>query len=314
MLGYEVKEYFPGGYLVINSRKELTRIEEKPEPGSVPSNIVNILLHIHRDPGLLLKHIEKVKTSRDDVYERALYEMLRNRHVIKVVPYRGHWAPIKYPWHILNVARYYLDCSRPYIAPTASISDRATITGKVIIGDNARVLENAVIRGPAYIGPGTIIGNNALVRDYSHIGADCVVGFSTEVKTSYIGNNCWFHSSYIGDSVIGNNCSFGAGTVTANFRFDAGEIPVRYGDVPVKSGRDKLGAVVGDNCKTGINSGILPGRRVGPNSIIGSQVLLTTDLEPGSIIMNQPDFQIKKIKIKSGINKRRQLNRRLDNR
>jgi len=67
------------------------------------------------------------------------------------------------------------------------------------------VLENAVIRGPVYIGANSIIGNNALVRDHSHIGSNSVIGYSTEVKHSYIGDNCWFHSNYIGDSIVDNN-------------------------------------------------------------------------------------------------------------
>jgi glucose-1-phosphate thymidylyltransferase len=33
MLGYQVKEYFPGGYLEVDSENELLHIVEKPKPG-----------------------------------------------------------------------------------------------------------------------------------------------------------------------------------------------------------------------------------------------------------------------------------------
>jgi UDP-N-acetylglucosamine diphosphorylase / glucose-1-phosphate thymidylyltransferase / UDP-N-acetylgalactosamine diphosphorylase / glucosamine-1-phosphate N-acetyltransferase / galactosamine-1-phosphate N-acetyltransferase len=121
-----------------------------------------------------------------------------------------------------------------------------------------------------------------------------VVGFSTEIKGSYIGDGCWFHSSYIGDSIIGNNCSFGAGSVTANFRFDEQDICVKYGGQNVLTERNHFGAIIGNNCKTGINSGILPGRRMGPNSIVGSHVCLANDLEPNMAALNRPANQLVK--------------------
>ena len=151
------------------------------------------------------------------------------------------------------------------------------------MSDNVRVFENAVIRGPVYIGPNSVIGNGSLVRDYSHIGANCVVGYSTRVKNSYIGDGCWFHMSYIGDSIIAEGCSFGAGTTLANFRFDEGNISVRIGDELVDTGLDKLGAIIGSNSRTGINASVLPGIRIGPNSVIGPHVCLAEDLEQGKI-------------------------------
>jgi bifunctional UDP-N-acetylglucosamine pyrophosphorylase/glucosamine-1-phosphate N-acetyltransferase len=154
----------------------------------------------------------------------------------------------------------------------------------VIIGDNVKVLENAVIRGPVYIGPGTIIGNNTLVRAYSHIGADCVVGFATEIKGSYISDGNWFHMNYIGDSIVGERCSFGAGTITANQRFDEKTITAIVNGDQVNTDKDKFGAIIGDNCKTGINVSIMPGIKIGPNSIIGPSVCLTEDIDSNTMM------------------------------
>ncbi len=283
---------------MVDENSELQLIIEKPGKGMEPSNLVNVMVHLHTDPKKLLQYADGVESRRDDVYECALDAMVRDKNKIKVVPYAGFWTAIKYPWHIFTVVRRFLDESEGYISPSANISDKAVIEGKVIMSDNVRVFENAVIRGPVYIGPNSVIGNGSLVRDYSHIGANCVVGYSTRVKNSYIGDGCWFHMSYIGDSIIAEGCSFGAGTTLANFRFDEGNISVRIGDELVDTGLDKLGAIIGSNSRTGINASVLPGIRIGPNSVIGPHVCLAEDLEQGKFAVAEPRYRVMSNKIR----------------
>jgi dTDP-glucose pyrophosphorylase len=91
VIGYEVKDYFPGGYLVTNKRNELKRMIEKPPRGDEPSNLVNILLHLHTDAADLMNYVGRAQTSRDDAYECALDLMVSAGHKIKVVPYSGFW-------------------------------------------------------------------------------------------------------------------------------------------------------------------------------------------------------------------------------
>jgi bifunctional UDP-N-acetylglucosamine pyrophosphorylase/glucosamine-1-phosphate N-acetyltransferase len=313
ILGYQVQKYFPGGYLEVNSQNELLHIVEKPNPGEEPSNLVNILIHCHNNSEELLGYIETVRTTRDDVYECALDNMVKAGYKIKVIPYDDFWAPIKYPWHIFKVMEYFLDNAQPYIAPSARISDKASIEGKVILSDNAKVLENAVIRGPVYIGSNSIIGNNALVRDYSHIGSNSVIGYSTEVKHSYIGDNCWFHSNYIGDSIVDDDCAFGAGTVLANFRLDEGNIQIKVGDSLIDTGYDKLGAIVGRGCRIGVNASLMPGVRVGPDSFVGPQVCLRQDLGANKIVLLESQYQVTDNETRLDEGKRRELLRKLEN-
>jgi UDP-N-acetylglucosamine diphosphorylase/glucosamine-1-phosphate N-acetyltransferase len=312
MLGYKVKGYFPGGYLALDSANELKHIVEKPKPGQEPSDLVNILVHLHTQPKKLMEYIGNVKTTRDDVYECALDNLVKDGYKIKVVTYADLWTPIKYPWHIFEVVKYFLNTGQPRISASAAISERATIEGKIIMGDNVKVLENAAIRGPVYIGPNSIIGTNALVRDYSHIGANCVIGYSTEVKGSYIGDGCWIHSSYIGDSIIGKGCSFGAGTVLANFRFDEQNISVVVADEAINTGRDKLGAIIGDNCKTGVNVSVMPGTKIGPNSIVGSHVCLMKDLGPDRMILVEPHYRTLPNQVKLDEAKKKELKEKLE--
>ncbi len=308
ILGYEVDDYFPGGYLVADGDK-VKGIIEKPGKGNEPSNLVNIVVHLHRDTETLFRTLESISSSSDDVYEKSLDKIAKSGS-IKVARYSGKWVPIKYPWHILAAMEHFLATAKQGIADNTKISGKATIEGNVIIDDNVRVLENAVIRGPCYIGKNSIIGNNALVRD-SHIGDNCVIGNGTEIKNSYIGNNCWFHSNYIGDSVIDDNCSFGAGTVIANFRFDEQSVRVNTKNEAIDTGLDKFGAVIGGDCKTGINVSIMPGIRIGPNSFVGPNVNLTRDLEPNKMILMEPSYRIIDNKIELSGAKKHELMKRL---
>jgi len=311
ILGYQIQEYFPGGYLQVNSQNELLHIVEKPNPGEEPGNLVNILIHCHNKSEELLRYIETVRTTRDDVYECALDSMVKEGHKIKVVAYNDFWAPIKYPWHIFKVMEYFLDNAQTYIASSARISEKATIEGKVILSDNVKVLENAVIRGPVYIGANSIIGNNALVRDYSHIGSNSVIGYSTEVKHSYIGDDCWFHSNYIGDSIVDDNCSLGAGTVLANFRLDERNIQIKVGDSLVDTGYDKLGAIMGRGCRIGVNASLMPGVRVGPDSFVGPQLCLRQDLGANKIALLESRYQVEDNETRLDEGKRQEFLRRL---
>jgi NDP-sugar pyrophosphorylase family protein len=311
ILGYQVQNYFPGGYLQVNSQNELLHIVEKPNPGEEPSNLVNILIHCHNNSEELLRYIETVHTTRDDIYECALDNMVKAGNKIKVVPYSDFWAPIKYPWHIFKVMEYFLDNAQPYIASSARISDKATVEGKVILSDNVKVFENAVIRGPVYIGANSIIGNSALVRDYSHIGSNSVIGYSTEVKHSYIGDDCWFHSNYIGDSIVDDNCSLGAGTVLANFRLDESNIQIKVGNSLVDTGYDKLGAIMGQGCRVGVNTSIMPGVRVGPGCFMGPQLCLQKDLGANKMASLESRYQVNDNKTRLDEGKRQELLRGL---
>jgi bifunctional UDP-N-acetylglucosamine pyrophosphorylase/glucosamine-1-phosphate N-acetyltransferase len=276
--GSRVTSYFPGGYLKTDGQGNLQHVVEKPGPGHEPSDMVNLVLHLHTEPDVLLDYIARTETDRDDRYERALDAMCHDGKVVRVVPYSGAWQPIKYPWHILDATRFFLDRTATSIAPSARISDRAVIDGKVVISENVRVLENAVVRGPVYIGPGAVIGNSTLVREYSHVGARCVVGFGTEVKGSYIGDGTQLHMSYAGDSVIGEDCNLAAGTITANWRFDEQTVKVKVGQEAMDTGKTKFGVIMGHDTRTGINVSIMPGVKVPPHSLIQPGTTLKRDI------------------------------------
>jgi NDP-sugar pyrophosphorylase family protein len=307
---YRVKKYFPGGYLVTNEKNELCGIIEKPPAGAEPSDLINIVIHLHTNPALLFKYLSHTTSSSDDIYEKSLDRMIHDEHKCKAVLYPGPWQAIKYPWHILDAMDYFSCHINRYSSPTSRISESAIIDGNVIIEENVRIFEGAIIRGPTYIGPNTIIGNNVLIRD-SFIDADCVVGYGTEIKHSYIGANCWFHTNYIGDSVVEDNCSFGAGAVTANFRHDEASIKTAGDGNKIDTGRDKMGAIISTGCRIGINSSLMPGIRIGANSFVGAHICLTRDLGANKLALAESPYRVIPNRMQSSRSNRKKLRRKL---
>ncbi|MDD4351855.1 MAG: sugar phosphate nucleotidyltransferase [Candidatus Gracilibacteria bacterium] len=274
----KVSTYFPGGYLDFDPEGYVHRVVEKPDPEEVPSEFVNIVLHYFKDWPKFFDILETIKgDNKDDTYEKA-FELAAGREIkIRAVEYKGFWQALKYPWHILPMMNYLIENQKPRIHRSAEISKKATIKGHVIIEEGVKIFENAVIRGPAYIGKGAVIANNALVRD-SHIGEGSVVGYNTEVARSYLGKNVWTHSNYIGDSVISNNCSFGAGTVTGNLRLDEGEISSMIKGERKQTGLNKLGVMMGPDCRVGINTNLMPGVKIGKDCFIAAGLNVAEDL------------------------------------
>jgi bifunctional UDP-N-acetylglucosamine pyrophosphorylase/glucosamine-1-phosphate N-acetyltransferase len=292
ILAQEVREYFPGGYLVLGNNGEVKAIVEKPGKGNEPSNLVNMVVHLHTQPEEFLQYIASVLSSADDVYEQALSNMTKEGHKVKAIRYNAFWKAIKYPWDILSVMEHFLKQVNRAISPKTTISPTAVIEGEVLIEEGVRILENAVIKGPCYIGRNSIIGNNVLIRDASHIGEACVVGYGTEVKHCYIGDRCWFHRNYFGDSIIGNDCSFGAGTVTANLRLDEGNIKVKINEDVMDTGLNKLGAFIGNGAHTGINVSLMPGIKIGAGCFVGPHVCLNQDLAAGKMAFAAENYKV----------------------
>jgi bifunctional UDP-N-acetylglucosamine pyrophosphorylase/glucosamine-1-phosphate N-acetyltransferase len=222
----------------------------------------------------------------DDQFERA-YQLLIDRGQAVHIEYEGLFESYKFPWNLLTLNDLLLKqrIKGQQISPSAKISDLAVIGDNVIIEDNVRVFEHAVIRGPAYIGAGSVIGNGSMVWGGCSFGPGCVIGFGSEIKHSIFGRNVWTHRNYVGDSIISDNCSFGAGTITANFRFDEGDVQVKVGEQRLSTGMNKFGVIMAEGCRTGCNSVLGPGVKIGPNSIVGPGVTLLEDLSPNKIAL-----------------------------
>lgn len=141
---------------------------------------------------------------------------------------------------------------------------------KVIIGPGTIVEPGALIKGPTVVGSDTEVRQGAYVRGDCLVGNGCVIGHTTEIKGSIMLDGAKAgHFAYIGDSILGKNVNLGAGTKLANLKMIPGTIFIRdtKGNFH-KTGRRKLGAILGDRTETGCNSVTSPGTLIEPGSVV----------------------------------------------
>ena len=168
------------------------------------------------------------------------------------------WIEIGRPWDILKANESLLDSGDHAIL--GEVEPNAFLHGRVSVGSGTRIRSGSYIQGPVSIGENCDIGPNCFIRPYTSIGYNVRIGNAVEIKNSTIMENTNVaHLSYVGDSVIGSHCNFAAGTVVANLRHDGSEIQSYIKDEKVNSERRKLGVIMGDDVKTGINTTIYPG-------------------------------------------------------
>ena len=282
--GVEMDSYFPGGYLIVDDGGRITGIIEKPGAGNEPSRYVNIVAHIHSHAGRLFDAIRAEydsDTPGDDHYERAM-DALMKQMPYRVVPYKGRWDALKFPWHVLDIMDNFLGRIKGQtISPSAYIAPTASIIGDVYIGENVKIFPGAAVVGPAYIGDGSIVGNNALVRA-SMVLERCEVGFTTEIARSYVADHVAMHACRVLDSVFGPHVNFSAGCTTANLRIDHGPVMSTIKGQRVSSNRDKLGAIVGAGAFLSVDVMTMPGIKVGEKAQVGPGTHVHKDVPEGA--------------------------------
>ena len=273
----------PGKYgiLELDGNGKAVDMIEKPDPKEAPSNQKVVGMYLLDES--FFDYLNDVETWEYQ-YEDALSEQMSGEPA-SVLKIEEETNSIKYPWDLFSVIEELMEEKDENISEKASIADSAKIEGDVIIEDGAKIFENAVIRGPAYIGEDATVGNNALVRDHVAIEKGATVGTNSEVKNSIFQPHSSLHSGYIGDSIVGKNTKIGAGTVTANREFrKEGDRPdiessLLGKDYSKDTGRDFMGAVIGDNVDIGVNVSLMPGVQVGSDAKIGPGTVVHENVE-----------------------------------
>lgn len=186
---------------------------------------------------------------------------------------------LRYPWDLLRLNEAELELVDES-SILGEVSPLAQISGHLRLGAGSRVLSGVVIEGTVVIGANTQVGPNAYIRGATSIGNNCFVGNGAEVKNSIIYHNSYVsRGCYVGDSLIGSHVTLGAGTVTENHRHDGRSHVSMIQGQAVNTGRLKFGTVIGDGVKTGVNTSIEAGVKIGigrttrPGSYVGADVM-----------------------------------------
>ena len=278
----------PSAYGVVKVQRGKARdLIEKPEPDQMVSNLVNAGIYAVSNP--LWDAIEKTELSPRGEYEITdSISMLIEKGNVGVYTLPSWWLDIGKPWDLLEANELYLGRLKRRI--DGKVEDGAVVKGDVVIEEGTTVKSGAYIEGPVFIDRDSVIGPNCYIRAYTSLGKKVKIGNAVEIKNSIIMDETNVgHLSYVGDSIIGRHSNFGAGTITANLRHDNNSIFVTVKGERINSGRRKLGAIIGDDVKTGIGTSISPGIVLHQGSQTGVGVIVERDIAPHKLVIVKQD-------------------------
>ena len=163
-----------------------------------------------------------------------------------------------------------------FVAPEAHVADEVVVRqGPVVVETGAEIGPFVCLDGPLWIGPQTKVNPHAWLRAGSAIGAQCRVGGEIEASVMEPYSNK-AHDGFLGHSHVGSWVNIAAGTITSNLKVSYGPIrlPARPGHPTnrLETGRQFLGALIGDMVKTGINSSIPCGATIGVAATVTGNV------------------------------------------
>ncbi len=285
----------PENYGIIeqDSDGKVKRIVEKPAAGKAPSNLANAGIYVFSKD--VFDKIKQTKASVRGEWELTdSITMLaeEGKTVLAARLLKDDWFDVGRPWDLLDANSWALKRMDHKILGT--VEQGVQLIGPVTVSESARVRSGAYIEGPVFIDEEADVGPNCYIRSGTSLGKKTRVGNGCEIKNSILMDGTHAgHLTYVGDSILGENCNLGAGTIMANLRFDDGSIKMKVKDKAADTGRRKLGAVLGDNVKTGVKSCFMPGVKVGVNSWVGANFMVEQDLPANTIALVKQHSEIR---------------------
>jgi UDP-N-acetylglucosamine diphosphorylase/glucosamine-1-phosphate N-acetyltransferase len=271
------------GIIVFKKGNIVKCIVEKPRRENAPSNLANAGIYLlNKNVFGALRRVKKSDRGEWELTDAVTLLVEEGKTVLAAQISKADWFDIGRPWDLLDANVWAL--KRMEHRVLGNVEDGAHLLGPVSVAETARVRSGAYIEGPCFIDEGADVGPNCFIRAYTSIGKNARVGNACEVKNSIIMDGTHVgHLSYVGDSILCEKCNLGAGTITANLRLDDGSIKMLVKDKVVDTSRRKLGAILGDNVKTGIGALLMPGVKVGNDSWVGPGLMVERDLPPNSM-------------------------------
>lgn len=151
-------------------------------------------------------------------------------------------------------------------------ADEYLIRDDIAIHRTATVEPGALLKPPLIIGARCFIASGALLRGGCWLDEDCIIGPGAELKTSFVFSASKLaHFNFVGDSVLGHGINLEAGSIVANYRNERDDknVQVRVDGALKRTGCDKFGALLGDQCRIGANAVLAPGAVLKPASVVG---------------------------------------------
>lgn len=147
------------------------------------------------------------------------------------------------------------------IGKNCTIRDFTVIYSKSRIGDNVQTGHYVVIREETSVGSGTLVGTEVVIENR------CTIGRNVSIQTGvYIPTN----------TVIEDDVFLGPNVSITNDKY------MGRGDIKLIGARIERGARIGSN------STILPGIRIGRDSLVAAGAVVTKDVPPYKMVAGVP--------------------------
>jgi len=274
-------------------QRRVIEIIEKPKPGAIVSREANAGVYVFSQEIFdAIRQTGYSPRGEQEITDSIRILIERGEEVLAAKISFDDWLDVGRPWDILEANMRILRQIEHEVL--GEVEKGAYVLGPIFVDEDARIRSGAYIEGPAYIGRGSDIGPNCYIRPYTSIGRNVRVGNACEIKNSILMDHVHVgHLSYVGDSIIGEDCNLGAGTITANLRFDNRPVKMEVKGEVMSTGRRKMGVVMGDSVKTGVGSLFMPGVKIGNNSWIGPNIVVYRDIPSNTIVMLEQQIQRK---------------------
>ena len=242
----------------------------------------------------------------DFFLESFVQKLLDNECKLNFLFIENYAFNIDYPWDILNANRklnqhYCSNLRNNFFGKGSFVSSKAIVRGKLKMGINSSIGDNVILQGNvivgdntkitdgAIIGENTVIGDQCEIKEYckifpnSTVGNRSIIAHNAELEGIILENTYLYHYCEI-FGILGQSVDVGAGTTFGTLRFDDNKVTHKIGTKYITPSKFDNAIYIGDFSRTGVNSSIMPGVKVGCRSVVSSNVCLLNDLQSQKIL------------------------------
>lgn len=254
--------------IIESENGRVSRVVEKPQRGMEKSRVKRVGIELFGEDFFSFYDALAAHHEADLVDAINEYAAVRSVALLE----QEDVAVLKYPWDVFVA----LDI----------LASKGTVLS---VQSGAQVEEGAIVEGDVYVAPGARICAGASVIGPASIGENVIVGPDSVIQHSVVGNGTTIQGATIPHSIIGANCSLGTGVSVSSVSATSTSVYSTVKGEIIDTGRDSLGAIIGDNTTIEPRATLAAGVLVGSDVFIGAGVSVIENIEDGREVTARGD-------------------------